>query len=140
MMSSSAGHDLLRVYGDIPLSEWAIIRHRITAEAETGTASAFYDLITDPRESMPKLASLIWTSGQFDRKVARHMIWKQKYPDKQKARGIPFTGIDNASQEIKAIGDTLELLRKELPFDPLDFIKFNMPDEIRLSTRTDMVD
>lgn len=115
-------------------------RHWITAEAETGTASAFYDLITDPRESMPKLASLIWTSGQFDRMVARHMIWKQKYPDKEKARGIPYTGIDNASPETKAIGGTLEQLRKELPFDPLDFLKFSMTDELRLSHRTDMVD
>jgi hypothetical protein len=32
----------------------------------TGTAAVFYDLITDPRESNPKLASLIWQSGQWD--------------------------------------------------------------------------
>jgi len=115
-------------------------RHWITGEAETGTAAAFYDLITDPRESAPKLIPLIWTSGQFDRMLARHMIWKKKYPDKNKARGVPFTGIENARPETKAIGATLEQLRKELPFDPLEFIEFNMPAELRVTLRTDGVD
>jgi len=115
-------------------------RHWITGEAETGTAAAFYDLITDPRESDSKLIPLIWTSGQFDRMLARHMIWKEKYPDKDKARGVPFTGIDNARPETKAIGDTLEQLRKELPFDPLEFIEFNLPAELRVTLRTDGVD
>jgi len=115
-------------------------RHWITEEAETGTAAAFYDLITDPRESAAKLIPLIWTSGQFDRMLARHMIWKEKYPDKEKGRGIPFTGIENARPETEAIGDTLKQLRQELPFDPLEFIKFNMPKELRLTMRTDAVD
>ena len=115
-------------------------RHWITEEAETGTAAAFYDLITDPRESAPKLIPLIWTSGQFDRMLIRHMLWKEKYPDKDKARAVPFTGIENARPETLAIGDTLEQLRKELPFDPLDFIKFNMPQELRVTMRTDGVD
>jgi arylsulfatase len=115
-------------------------RHWISGEAETGTASAFYDLITDSRESFPQLVPLIWTSGQFDRMLARHEIWKEKYPDKDKARAVPFTGIDNARPETKAIGDTLEQLREELPFDPLEFIQFNMPDALRLTGRTDAVD
>jgi len=115
-------------------------RHWITEEADTGTASAFYDLITDPRESFPQLVPLIWTSGQFDRMLARHEIWKEQYPDKEKARGVPFTGIDNARPETIAIGDTLERLRKELPFDPLEFLKFNMPQSLRLTHRTDAVD
>ncbi len=115
-------------------------RHWITSEMETGTAAAFYDLITDPRESFPQLVPLIWTSGQFDRMLARHMIWKEKYPDKEKARGIPYTGIENARPETQAIGETLEQLRKELPFDPLEFIKFNMPDELRITSRTGAID
>jgi arylsulfatase len=115
-------------------------RHWIIEEMETGTASAFYDVITDTRERFPQLVPLIWTSGAFDRMLARHMIWKEKYPDKKKARGVPFTGIDNARPETKAIGDTLEQLRKELPFDPLEFIEFNIPDELRVTARTDAVD
>ena len=38
-------------------------RHWIIDEADTGTASAFYDLITDSRESMPQLVPLIWSSA-----------------------------------------------------------------------------
>ena len=115
-------------------------RHWKTEEADTGTAAAFFDLITDPRERFPQLVPLIWSSGQFDRMLARHEIWKRKYPDKDKARGIPFTGIDNARPETKAIGDTLEQLRKELPFDPLEFLKYEMPESLRLTHRVDGVD
>ncbi|MGI9641784.1 MAG: sulfatase-like hydrolase/transferase, partial [Acidimicrobiia bacterium] len=115
-------------------------RHWIVDEADTGTAAAFYDLITDPRESMPQLVPLIWTSGQFDRILARHLLWKEKYPDTQKARGIPFTGIENARPETKAIGDTLEQLSEELPFDPMEFLNFTLPDEFRSTQRTDGVD
>ena len=115
-------------------------RHWITEEIETGTAAAFYDLITDARETSPQLTTLNWSSGQFDRMLARHLIWKEEYPDKEKARGIPFTGLENARPETKAIGDTLEQLRKELPFDPLKYIKFNLPDELKLTARTGGID
>jgi arylsulfatase len=115
-------------------------RHWIIGELETGTASAFYDIITDTRELHPQLVPLIWTSGGFDKMLARHHLWKKKYPDKEKARGIPFTGIDNARPETKAIGDNLEQLREELPFDPLEFIEFNVPDELRVTGKTNTVD
>jgi arylsulfatase len=117
-------------------------RHWIGPESGegAGTSAAFYDLITDPRETSPKLASLIYQSGQWDRMLIRHMTWKEKYPDKPKARGIPFTGIENARPETTAIGDNFEKLRETLPFDPLDFIKFSMPDELRVTSRVDAVD
>jgi arylsulfatase len=72
--------------------------------------------------------------------LARHLLWKERYPDHEKGRGVPFTGIENARPETLAIGDTLEQLRKELPFDPLEFIGFTVPDEFRASLRTDGVD
>jgi arylsulfatase len=72
--------------------------------------------------------------------LARHLLWKKKYPDKEKARGVSFTGIDNARPETKAIGENLEQLREELPFDPLEFIEFTIPDELRVTTRTNAVD
>lgn len=105
-----------------------------------GTSAAFYDLITDPRETSPKLASLIYQSGQWDRMLIRHTLWKEKYPDKPKARGIPFTGIENARPETVAIGERLHALRDEFPFDPLEFIQFNMPDELRITQLVDSVD
>ena len=115
-------------------------RHWITEEAETGTAAAFFDIITDTRESNPILIPLIWTSGQFDRMLIRHLLWKEKYPDKEKARAVAFTGIDNARPETLAIGNTLEQMRVELPFDPLAFLEFNMPEQLRVTQRTDGVD
>ena len=106
-----------------------------------GTSAAFYDLITDPRESMPQLVPLIWQSGQWDRMLARHEMWKKEYPDKPKARGVAFTGIDNARPETKAIEENFVKLQKELPFDPLKFITdFEMPEELRVSQRTNGVD
>ena len=88
-----------------------------------GTAAAFYDLITDPRESSPKLVPLIWQSGQWDRMLKRHLIWMEKYPNRPKARGIPFTGIDNARPETTAIAERFESLRGRVPFDPLEYIE-----------------
>ena len=113
-------------------------RHWVGAEGGAGTSAAFYDLITDPREMMPKLASLIWQSGQWDRILARHELWKQKYPNKAKARGIPFTGIENARPETKAIADSIVQLREEFPFDPLEFIEFKIPDEYRIAGADDV--
>jgi hypothetical protein len=39
-----------------------------------------------------------------------------------------------------AIGDTLQKMREELPFDPLEFVEFTLPKEFRTTMRTDGVD
>ena len=69
-----------------------------------------------------------------------HMLWKEKYPDKPKARGIPFTGIENARPETIAIGEKFEQLRAEFPFDPLEFIQFSLPDKLKVTPRVDAVE
>ncbi len=69
-------------------------RHWITEETDTGTAAVFYDLITDPRESMPQLIPLIWSSGQFDRMLARHLLWKERYPEFRHALTDPKAVVD----------------------------------------------
>ena len=105
-----------------------------------GTSAAFYDLITDPRESMPQLVPLIYQSGQWDRMLTRHLLWKDKYPDKPKDRGIAFTGIENARPETKAIEEHFVKLRDEFPFDPLEFIDFELPEKYKLTAQTDGAD
>ena len=116
-------------------------RHWAAVEGgKTGTAAVFYDLILDPREDFAQMVPLIYQSGQWDRMLARHELWKEKYPDRPKARGIPFTGIENARQETKDIGERFKELQKHLPFDPLEFIKWNMPESLKLSQKTDTVD
>ena len=88
--------------------------------------------VTDPREALPQLVPLIWQSGQWDRMLKRHEMWKEKYPNRPKARGIPFTGIDNARPETRAIETNLMELRKRLPFDPLDSVTgFELPDKYK---------
>jgi arylsulfatase A-like enzyme len=100
--------------------------------AATGVASVFFDLITDPRELLPQLVPLIWQSGQWDRMLKRHEMWKEKYPNRPKARGIPFTGIENARPETRAIESNLVMLRERLPFDPLESIlNFDLPDKYK---------
>ena len=72
--------------------------------------------------------------------LIRHELWKEKYPDKPKARGIPFTEIENARPETIKIGEDFEMLREEFPFDPLEFIKLNLPDKLKVTQRVDAVD
>ena len=69
---------------------------------------------------------LIWQSGQWDRMLKRHLIWMEKYPNRPKARGIPFTGIDNAREATKQLADP-PVDVDTLPFDPLEYINFDLP-------------
>jgi hypothetical protein len=52
----------------------------------------------------------------------RHELWKQEYPDAPEKHGIPFTGIDNASQEIKDLAKP-PVDPKKLPFDIFEYIE-----------------
>lgn len=110
------------------------------AGGDTGTAAVFYDLILDPREEFPQMVPMIYQSGQWDRMLARHELWKQKYPNRRKARGLPFTGIENARAETKEIAEAFTRLQDFLPFDPLEFMHFEMPHDKRLSGRTGAFD
>ncbi len=49
-------------------------------------------------------------------------LWKKKYPDLTERHGIPWTGIENATPEIKALAKPPLYLDK-LPFDPLEYIE-----------------
>jgi arylsulfatase len=104
-----------------------IKRHWITEGIESGVSSAFFDLIMDPREMVPMLVPMLHTYSQFDRIRARHDLWKEKYPNRKKARGIPFTGLSNPRPETVAIGEDLIELRDQLPFDPLEFMEWEPP-------------
>ena len=95
--------------------------------ADSGLAAAFYDLYHDIRESNPMLVPLIHTQNQFNRMKARHEIWKLKYPDRPQALGVPFTGLSNARPETRAIAERIDEYRKIMPFDPAEYIKFELP-------------
>jgi len=104
-------------------------RHWIGAgeAAATGTPEAYYDLYQDPREESPQLVPLIHTQGQFNSMLARHELFKKKYPDKPNAKGIPYTGLSNARPETKAIEERVKKNLENMPFDIKEFLKHEIP-------------
>ena len=104
-------------------------RHWIGAgeAAAAGTPEAYYDLYMDPREENPQLVPLIHTQGQFNQMVARHQLFKQKYPDVSNGKGIPYTGLSNARPETKAIADRVRAVVDIMPFDIEEYLEFHVP-------------
>ena len=104
-------------------------RHWIGAGdvAASGMPEAYFDLYQDPKEQNPQLVPLIHTQGQFNRMVARHELFKKKYPDMPNAHGIPYTGLSNARPETKGIADRIERTMKNMPFDVEEYLEFDVP-------------
>lgn len=88
----------------------------------SGIGAAFYFLPSDPREMSPMMLNLIHLKQPFNRMKLRHQLWKKNYPDLPEKHGIPFTGIDNASQEIKDLAKP-PLDTSKLPFDIFEYIE-----------------
>ncbi|WP_428525687.1 sulfatase-like hydrolase/transferase [Roseibium sp.] len=88
----------------------------------SGIPAAFYFLPSDPREVQPMLTNLIHLKRPFNRMRLRHDLWKEKYPDRPETHGIPWTGIANASEQLKREQDP-QLVLGDLPFDPLEYIE-----------------
>ncbi|WP_425045211.1 sulfatase-like hydrolase/transferase [Primorskyibacter sp. S87] len=100
-------------------------RHMISPDPvgeASGIPAAFYFLPSDPREVQPMLTNLIHLKRPFNRMVLRHNLWKEKYPDRPEKHGIPWTGIANASEQLKREQNP-QLVLKDLPFDPLEYIE-----------------
>jgi arylsulfatase len=100
-------------------------RHMISPDPvgeASGIPAAFYFLPSDPREKMPVLTQMIHLKSPFNRMKLRHDLWKRKYPDSKEKHGIPWTGISNASQEVKDFAKP-RIDASDLPFDPLEYIE-----------------
>jgi arylsulfatase len=104
-------------------------RHWIGAGdvAASGMPEAYFDLYQDPREENPQLVPLIHTQGQFNRMVARHELFKKKYPDVPNGHGIPYTGLSNARPETRAIADRVKSNLKNMPFDVKEYLEYDVP-------------
>ena len=90
------------------------------------TGAAFYDLYQDPREASPAMLTYFPAKGMFNIMVARHNLWKQKYPDHSMPRAMPLTGITDARPETDAASSP-RIDPDAVPFDPLEFLK-ELPD------------
>jgi hypothetical protein len=45
----------------------------------------------------------MWTVGYFEEMRARHMAFKNKYPDRKETAGKPYEGISNLRLETKEL-------------------------------------
>ncbi len=100
-------------------------RHWISSDPigeASGIPAGFFFLPSDPREKQPMLVNLIHLKSPFARMRLRHELWKKKYPDVKEVHGVPWTGIENAPPEVRALSRPPVDLRK-LPFDPLEYIE-----------------
>ncbi len=86
----------------------------------------FYDLYNDPREHQGKMLPMFPAKGMFNIMKTRHLLMKEKYPDKGQNRDFPFKGIENARPE--TIEASKSRVRKgDVPFDPREVID-NLPE------------
>lgn len=100
-------------------------RHWMSADPSgdaSGIGASFYFLPSDPREKSPMMLNLIHLKQPFNRMKLRHELWKEKYPDIAEKHGIPFTGLDNATQEIKDLANP-PIDTEKLPFDIFEYIE-----------------
>jgi arylsulfatase len=74
------------------------------------------------------LVNMLHVNEAFKRMRKRHELWKKKYPDSSRAHGPAFTGLVNARPETKALAKPPVDLKK-LSFDPLEYIKYELPYE-----------
>lgn len=80
------------------------------------SGAVFHDLYTDPREVQPKMLPGFPLKGAFMAIKTRHEIWKEKYPDENQARGMPFTNIKDARPEVIRASQP-RFKKGEVPFD-----------------------
>jgi arylsulfatase len=72
---------------------------------ENPIGAAIFDLYRDSREERPidSIKYGPWAGGQFAAMVKRHMVMKQKYPDRKPTYGIPYEGIEDLRPETKKL-------------------------------------
>ena len=72
------------------------------------------------------LVNMLHLNEAYSRMRARHELWKQRYPDSDRAHGPAFTGIANARPETIALSQP-PVNMEDLPFNVLDFIQYELP-------------
>jgi hypothetical protein len=75
----------------------------------------------------PKKKTTDQGQGQFNQRVARHELFKKKYPDVSNAKGIPYTGLSKARPETKAMAYRVKAVADAMPFYIEEYLKFDIP-------------
>jgi arylsulfatase len=77
-----------------------------------------YNLYWDPREDHPLKKQAVWAGTSFGRMFAQHRRLKDKYPDWEAARGMPYEDVENIRPEtvkmvetwLKVYGDARDVI------------------------------
>ena len=93
------------------------LKLNLPAAGENPIGADFYDLFRDTREEYPVSTEVgAWGGQEFVRILGRHMARKQKFPDEDNAKGVPYEGIDNLRPEtleaLAAFRTKLEAIQK----------------------------
>ncbi|MEH6611648.1 MAG: sulfatase-like hydrolase/transferase [Halioglobus sp.] len=125
---SNSRRDAVHIYtGDIlAATVKGRFKRRWTGELPGLSGAAFFDLYNDPREVNPAMLPGFTTKPMFDMMAARHNLWKRKYPDTKHVRGMPLTGLENPREAVLK-ASLPRVNAKDLPFDPKEFLDFDIP-------------
>jgi len=108
-------------------------KRRWVGELPGLSGAAFYDLYNDPREVNPKMLPGFTTKPMFDIMLARHELWKGKYPDTKHVRGMPLTGLENPRPAVEQASQ-FRMNLEDLPFDIQEFLGFEIPYDANLES------
>jgi arylsulfatase len=76
--------------------------------------AAIFDLYKNPREDRPQdqIQYGVWAGSPFVNMLKRHMGMKQKFPDREPGRDLPYGGIENLRPETQALVDLMAAWKK----------------------------
>ncbi|WP_424831409.1 sulfatase-like hydrolase/transferase [Ruegeria sp.] len=79
------------------------LKLRIPGAGESAILADFFDVYRDTHEKYPVSTEVgAWGGQEFVRILGRHLKRKEKYPDIEPARGVPYEGIENLRPETQA--------------------------------------
>jgi len=95
-------------------------KFHVPAPGENPIGAAIYDLYKNPREDRPEDAIFygVGFGGQFVAMLKGHMAMKQKFPDLQPGRDIPYGGIENLRPETQALVEGFKLQQQMMGKKP----------------------
>ncbi len=92
------------------------IKLKVPAKGENAIVAKFYNLFRDPREEQSVSTEIgAWAGHEFNRIIARHLKFKEMYPDQPAATGRPYEGIVNLRPETVAAVDAFVAKRDIQP-------------------------
>ena len=82
----------------------------------------FYDLFADPREDSGQLLPMFPAKSMFNHMKTRHLLMKEKFPDKGQNRDFPFKNLENPRPEVQRASEP-RVDPDDVPFDPREVIR-----------------